>query len=136
MAGQTVILRSQRQREIAHTLIDAAPDDFIVNVKEPTRNNEQNSRMWAMLSDIARAKPEDRHWTAETWKCAMMHGLGWQCQFADPLDGQGGPFPIGFKSSRLSVREMAMLITAIQEYGDRHGIEWSEPNPYDREDAA
>jgi hypothetical protein len=61
----------------------------------------------------------------ETWKCAFMQSLGHQCQFADGLDGSG-PFPVGFKSSRLSVKKMADLITVIQEYGDRHSIAWSE----------
>ena len=132
MSGQTIILAGPSQRALAHRLIDAAGDGFVVNVREPTRNIEQNSRMWAMISDVSRAKPEGRHWTTETWKCAFMHALGWHCAFAEPLDGQGGPFPIGFKSSRLSVRQMADLITVIQEYGDRHGVVWSEPHPDER----
>ncbi len=133
MAGQTIILAGARQRDMAHRLIDAAKDGFIVNVREPTRNEDQNSRMWAMLSDVARSKPEGRHWTTDAWKAAFMHALGWQVQFAEPLDGQGGPFPIGFRTSKLTVRQMADLITTIQEYGDRHGVAWSEPNPYERD---
>lgn len=129
MSGQTVILRGVAQRGIAHKLIDAAPADAVVTVKEATRNNDQNAKMWAMLSDVSRAKPEGRMWPPETWKAAFMHSLGHQCQFADGLDGSG-PFPLGFRTSRLSVRQMADLITVIAEYGDRHGVRWSEPNPY------
>lgn len=126
MAGQTIILRGPRQIAFAHDLLDKAPVDAVVNVREATRNRDQNARMWAMLSDIARAKPEDRHWTTDTWKAAFMHSLGHQCQFAEGLDGSG-PFPIGFRTSRLTVRQMADLITVIGEYGDRHGVRWSEP---------
>jgi hypothetical protein len=126
MAGQTVILRGDSQRAFAHTLIDRAGDDFVVNVRQPNRNVDQNARMWAMLSDISRAKPEGRRWTTDTWKAAFMHSLGHQCQFADGLDGSG-PFPVGFKSSRLTVKQMADLITVIAEYGDRHGVQWTEP---------
>lgn len=132
MTGQTIILAGQPQRALAHSIINRAPDGYVVTVKEPKRNLDQNARMWAMLSDIARAKPEGRHWTTDAWKAAFMHALGWQCQFAEPLDGQGGPFPMGFRTSRLSVRQMADLITVIQEYGDRHGVTWSEPHPDER----
>lgn len=130
MRGQTVILRGDSQRHLAKRLIDAAPSDAVVNVREASRNSDQNARMWAMLSDVARAKPEGRHWTPETWKSAFMHSLGWQVQFCEGLDNSG-PFPIGFRSSRLTVKQMADLITVIQEYGDRHGVRWSEPNPYE-----
>jgi len=54
-----------------------------------------------------------------------MHAAGHQVQFAEGLDGSG-PFPVGFRSSHLSVAQMADLITVIQEYGDRHGVQWQE----------
>lgn len=125
MAGQTVILRGPVQREFAKRLIDAAPADAVVNVREATRTTAQNSKLWAMLSDVARAKPEGRRWTTDTWKAAFMHALGHQCQFAEGLDNSG-PFPVGFRSSHLRKEQMADLITLIQEYGDRHGVRWSD----------
>ena len=124
--AQTVILRGPSQRALAKQLIDRAPSDAVVSIKEEARNADQNAKMWAMLSDIARAKPEGRRWTPETWKCAFMHSLGHQVRFCEGLD-DSGPFPIGFHSSRLTVRQMADLITVISEYGDRHGVVWSEP---------
>lgn len=130
MSGQTIILRGKAQQQLAHKLVDAAPIDAVLNIREATRNKDQNARMWAMLSDVARSKPEGRMWPPETWKAAFMHSLGHQCRFAEGLDGSG-PFPIGFRTSRLTVRQMADLITVIAEYGDRHGVRWTEPNPYE-----
>ena len=127
---QTIIIRGQPQRDLAKRLIDLAPADAVVRVSEATRNLDQNARLWAMLSDVARAKPEGRHWTPEVWKSAFMHALGHQVMFCEGLDGSG-PFPVGFRSSRLTVRQMADLITCVAEYGDRHGVQWSEPNPYE-----
>ncbi|MFN3169259.1 MAG: recombination protein NinB [Hyphomicrobiales bacterium] len=126
MSGITIILRDQALRARAKAIVDKAPADAVVTIREATRNAEQNARMWAMLTDVALSKPEGRRWTTETWKCAFMQSLGHQCLFAEGLDGSG-PFPIGFKSSRLKVGEMADLITVIQEYGDRHGVQWSDP---------
>jgi hypothetical protein len=123
--AQTVILRGDKQRSLAKALIDRAPVDAVVQIKEASRNLEQNALMWALLSDVSRAKPEGRRWTPETWKCAFMHALGHQVQFCEGLDGSG-PFPLGFRSSRLSVKQMADLITCIQEYGARHGVKWSD----------
>ena len=124
--AQTVILRGASQRALARQLIDLAPVDAVVKVSEATRNEDQNARMWAMISDISRAKPEGRRWTPETWKCAFMHSLGHQVQFCEGLDNSG-PFPLGFRSSRLTVRQMADLITVIQEFGDRHDVKWTDP---------
>lgn len=123
--AQTIILRGPSQRDLAKRLIDAAPDDAVVTVAPAKRNNDQNARMWAMLSDISRAKPEGRNWVPETWKAAFMQALGHQVQFCEGLD-DSGPFPVGFRSSRLTVRQMADLITVIAEYGDRHGVQWSD----------
>lgn len=124
--AQTVILRGASQRTLAKQMIDRAPADAVVRISEATRNADQNAKLWAMISDISRAKPEGRHWTPETWKCAFMHSLGHQVLFCEGLDGSG-PFPIGFRSSRLTVRQMADLITVVSEYGDRHDVQWSEP---------
>lgn len=124
--SQTVILRGDPQRDLARDLINRAPLGAVVTIREATRNLDQNALMWVLLSDISRAKPEGRSWTPETWKCAFLHFLGHQVRFAEGLDGSG-PFPIGFHSSRLSKRQMADLITAIMEYGDRHGVRWSDP---------
>lgn len=123
--SQTVILRGESQRHFAKHLIEIAPADAVVSIRDASRSNDQNAKMWAMLSDISRAKPEGRKWNPETWKCAFMHALGHQVKFCEGLDASG-PFPLGFKSSRLTVRQMADLITCIQEYGDRHQIRWSD----------
>ena len=96
-----------------------------VLITMPKRSDAQNDKMWAMLTDVARAKPEGRNWTPETWKCAFMHFLGHQVLFAEGLDGSG-PFPLGFRSSKLSVGQMSDLIICIYKYGDEHGVEWNE----------
>ena len=119
------ILRNDTVKRNAIKAIADAGLNYVVTIAQPTRSNDQNARMWASLSDIANAAPEGRQWTPETWKCAFMHSLGHQIRFAEGLDGSG-PFPIGFSSSKLTVAQMGDLITVIQEYGDRHGVEWTE----------
>lgn len=126
--GQTVRLASAKQRDLAKRLIDLAPEGAVVNIREAKRTLDQSAKMWAMLSDISRSKPDGRVHTAEVWKQLMMAACGHEVQFLMGLDGN--PFPHGFKSSRLSKKEMADLLTFILAYGDEKGVRWSEPNPY------
>jgi hypothetical protein len=126
---QTIILRGDRQRAMACDLIRAAPDDAVVKVSAPKRTHDQNAKLWAMISDVSRAKPEGRMHTPEVWKCLFMAACGHTVRFEIGLDNK--PFPIGFSSSRLTKSEFADLITVVQEYGDRHCVIWSEPNPYE-----
>lgn len=123
--AQTFILISDRIRENAVKALRDLPEKWRVKLLPPLRTDDQNSKMWAMLNDVARAKPEGRNWTPETWKAAFMHYLGHQVQFAEGLDGTG-PFPLGFRTSKLSVKQMIDLITCIYKYGDEHGVEWRE----------
>lgn len=124
MTGQTIILRGASQRDMAKRLIDKAPDNAVVNIREATRSLDANAKLWAMLSDISRAKPEGRTMTAELWKAVFMQACGHEVQFLNGLDGL--PFPAGFRSSRLTVRQMADLISFVAAYGDQHGVKWSE----------
>lgn len=130
MNGQTIRLVGDTQRAFAKRLIDTAPQGAIVNVREAARTNDQNSLLWALISDVSRAKPEGRVHTAEVWKALFMHACGHAVQFENGLNGQ--PFPIGFRSSRLTKAEFSDLIETIREYGARHGVVWSEPMPIDR----
>lgn len=119
------ILISPRVRQNAVNAVLEAPEGYVVTISEPKRSLEANAKLWAMLADVANAKPEGRQWTPETWKCAFLHSLGHQVRFAEGLDGSG-PFPMGFSSSKLTVRQMSDLITTIYEYGDRNGVVWTE----------
>lgn len=126
MAAQTVIIRGPDQRALAKRIIDAAPLDAVVSVREGTRTLDQNALMWALLSDIARAKPEGRHMSSEVWKAAFMSALGHEIVWQPGIE-DAPPFPAGFRTSRLNKARMADLITFIMAYGDRHGVQWSVP---------
>ena len=111
-----------RQRA-AQAVLDA-PDGFLVEIREPTRNLDQNAMLWSLLSDISRQQPGGRKLTPDDWKVLMMHACGWECQFLEGLDGR--PFPAGFRSSRLSVKQMADLLTFVLAWGDENGIRWTQ----------
>src|SRR5690348_976958 len=125
MIGQTVVLRSPASREGAKRLVDIAPQGAILNIKPATRTKDQNALMWALLSEISRAKPEGRELTPEVWKSLFLHALGHSQRFEMALDGNG-VVPVGFRSSRLTKEQMSDLIESIYEYGARHSVKWSD----------
>lgn len=128
-AGQTVRLTTKANRERAIILIHAAKEGAVVNIREATRSNEQNALMWARLSDISRAKPEGRTLTPDVWKSLFLHALDHAQRFEMALDGKG-MVPVGFRSSRLSKEQFADLLTVIEEYAARHGIELSDSDTH------
>ena len=119
-----VRLTGLRQRAYAHQLVDAAPDYAIVTIAGGDRTLDQNAKMWAMLSDISRAAPEDRHHIPEVWKCIFMAALGHEVMFTMGLNDQ--PFPVGFKTSKLTKAQMSDLIEFVYAYGAQHNVQWSE----------
>lgn len=124
-SGQTLILAGDRQRDLAKAIIDRAPPYAVVNVREAKRTSEQNAKLWAMLSDIARAKPQGRNLPTEIWKSLFMAQCGHKMRFEPDLDGEG-VVAIGFRSSRLTKAEMSDLIECIAAYGAQHGVQWSD----------
>ena len=119
-----VILSGDLQRQRAHALIDRAPPGYVVKITEPTRTQGQNNKLWAMLTDVSRAKPEGRRHVPDVWKALFMQACGHEQQFEMGLDGR--PFPLGFRSSRLKVQQMNDLIECIYAYGAKHGVQWTD----------
>lgn len=119
-----VYLHGPSQRAHARELIEAAPQGTVLAFRPPTRSLEQNAKMWAMLSDISKAKPEGREHTPEVWKCLFMQACGHEVQFVPGLSGL--PFPIGFRSSKLSKAQASELIEFILAWGTERGVPWSD----------
>lgn len=124
------VLATSFQREAAKQQINWAPDGHIVTISPPNRNLEQNAKLWAMLSDVSRAEPEERKHTPEVWKALFMAACSHEVRFEMGLDNK--PFPVGFSTSKLSVKEFADLIEFIYAWATPRGVIWSEPNPYER----
>ena len=120
MSGHTVILDSHYRREQAHKLVDAAPVGAVVTVAPPKRTIPQNARFHAMLTDVSLAMPGGRRHTPEVWKAIFMNACGYAVQFEAGLSGE--PFPVGFRSSRLSKKQMGELMDFIEAWGAENGV--------------
>lgn len=118
-------LNGKWARERAYKTVLNAPDGYIVTVEEPRRTIDQNSRLWAMLSDVAMSKPMGRMHSPEEWKCIFMSACGWEVAFLPGLDGRFLPY--GYRSSKLTKKQMGDLMNFIEAWGSENGVRWSEP---------
>jgi hypothetical protein len=92
------------------------------------RNNGQNDRLWAMLSDISRYL----HWringeltllTEEDWKHIL--SAGWNKQTRIAAGPEGGLVILGVRTSKMKKKEMSEFLEYIKWFGDEHGVKWS-----------
>lgn len=136
--GALLVLSSRAIRQKAIDWITRLPPGTRVEFKEPQRTLDQNSRMWAMLTDISRqCTHAGRRYTTDQWKCLFMHACGREVQFLPSLDA-GTFIPYGQSSSDLSVQEMSELIEFMFQWGTEQEppIVWSEPKEKQQEHAA
>jgi hypothetical protein len=118
------LVHAESRRRAAQACLDA-PEGYACTISEPTRNSEQNSRMWAALGDVS----EQVVWygkklTPDDWKNVFSASLK-RLDVVPNLDGSGF-VALGMSTSRLSKREMADLITLIDAFGAEHNVHWSK----------
>lgn len=131
MSGFTFRVFSEATRQRLLDAIRKAALPFIAELDEPRRTGEQNKKMHAMLTDIARAKPQGRVYDTEVWKCLFMDDLDFKPRWVPSLDGQS-VVNTGYRSSRLNKTQMSDMIEAMYAFGAEHGVRWSNQ----KEDAA
>jgi hypothetical protein len=124
MTRFVVILNSLRDRAIAKQAIDRAPEGYAVDIKEAKRSDEQNKALWGLLNQIARQRPTHNgvKMDAELWKCVFMNALGAEMRMIPNLDGDGY-FPLGHRSSQLTVSEFSALLELMLAWTAREGIQ-------------
>ena len=121
---QTLILDSRYRRDQAHKLIDAAPVNAVLTIAPPKRTVDQNAKLWAAISDVSRAMPGGRKHPPETWKALFCHAAGYEVQFEMGLNGK--PFPVGYRTSRMTVGEMSELLEFIMKWGAENGVTFTD----------
>ena len=132
MARALLVLANDIFRQRAIDWIRKAPKDTRVEFKGPKRTLDQNSRMWAMLTDVStqvvwhgvKLSPDD-------WKLVFLDGLKRELRLVPNIDGNGF-VNLGRSSSDLSKEEMADLFELMEAFGATHGVEFHDPKEGER----
>ena len=126
MSRAVVTLRTDEDRGIAKTWIGRAPAGTRVEFKAPKRSIDQNSKMWAMLTDVAMQVPwHGLKLTTEDWKLIFLDGLKRELRIVPNLDGDGF-VQLGRSSSDLTKEEMANLLELIAAWGTKHSVRFRD----------
>ncbi len=130
----TVLLNAQHGRT---AILDAAQwakswllagHKLSLTIKRETRSTAQNRLLWSVLTDLA----EQCEWAVdgemvklqpEEVKDVLTAGLRKHQRMCRGIDG--GLVFLGQRTSRMTVPEMADLITLAHAYGDEKGVRWS-----------
>lgn len=115
------------QRAYAKRLIDEAPHGWVMKLGAETRRDAQNRKLWPMLQDIQRQVPGFDTFALDDIKHRFLNALGTEMRFLPELEGQG-MFPVGLRSSTLTVQQFSALVELIYAFGAKHGVRWSEPS--------
>lgn len=99
-----------------------------VEIRKATRSTEQNSLLWSLLADLSRqcewaVDGQMVKLSPEDVKHILTAGLKRHQRMARGIDG--GLVILGQSTSRMTVGEMAELITLGHAYGDSQGVKWS-----------
>lgn len=114
-------------RQNAARAVVQAPDGYIVTIQEPTRNLEQNSRLWATLAEVsAQVDWHGNKLTPEEWKDVFTAALKRQ-KVVPGIDG--GFVVIGARTSKMGKREFGELLELIYAFGAQHGVKFSDQMP-------
>lgn len=124
--ASTVRLIGPSQKAHAKRLIDEAPADHVMQLGKETRREKQNRKLWPMLADIQRQVPGMEAFNTEDIKLRFLNALGTEMRFLPTLENEG-VFPVGLRSSTLTVAQFSGLVELLYKFGAEHNVVWSEP---------
>jgi len=126
MSRAVLILHRQSDRDRASAWVRSAPWGTRITFQEAKRSSDQNAKMWAMLTEVARqVKWHGQRLSADDWKLVFLAALKAELRIVPNLDGTGF-VQLGRSSSDLSVSEMADLLDLIAAFGARQGVVFAD----------
>lgn len=130
MAEQVIRNEADRTRAINFLSgLDLASPKKIA-ISDEDRSSEQNAKLHAMLSDIARqVEHAGKKWNVLIWKrlctAAWLREEGENATMIPALDGNG--FDVIYeRTSKLGIKKCASLIEWITAFGAEHQVRWTQ----------
>lgn len=126
MSRALLILTSPVERTKAANFVMRAPTGTRVEFKAAKRTLDQNSRMWAMLTDVATQVPwHGVKLRPDDWKLIFLDALKQELRMVPNIDGTGF-VNLGRSSSDLSKSEMSDLMELIAAFGAQHDVKFHD----------
>lgn len=122
----TLLTYPHPSRDRALNAVRDAPDGYVVQIGEPTRNGDQNAKFHALCTDVAKAgtKWAGKSRSAAEWKVLFVSGHSIATgQGADMVPGLENEFVnLRESTARMSKRRSASLIEYVLAFCATNGI--------------
>lgn len=124
------VLAHAEARRRAADAIRSAPDGYVVDIREPTRNLEQNALMWVWLQAFS----DQLQWpvngamcklTPEEWKDVLTAAFRQESQRI-AMGLNGGMVILGMRTSKMGKRAFAEFIEFLQSVATDRGVTLDE----------
>ena len=134
MEKKTFVLSNDRARQLASVAVMKAPENYVCEIKEPTRSLLLNAKLHATLSDISNQIAwHGKKLDIDTWKrlcmAAWLREINEQPMLIPALDGWGVDI-VFEKTSKLTQKQCSSLLEWIHSFGAEHNVRWSAPSYY------
>lgn len=127
MSRALIIIKGENDRRRAASWVASSPTGTRIEFKKSKRSIPQNSRFWALLSEVASQLPwHGKKLRAEDWKLIFLDALKREQNLVPNIDGSGFVNITGVSSSDLSKEEMGDLMEIVSEFGARHGVKFHD----------
>lgn len=125
MSRAAFIIRSKADRATICRFVENAPILTAVTFKRNRRTVDQNSKLWACLTDVAR----DVVWygeklSAEDWKTMFTAALR-KTRIVPGIEGNTF-VPLGMRTSDMTRDEMSDLLELIFAFGAEHDVKFHD----------
>jgi len=122
MSRHLITVNSTADRARVARYVAQCPFGTRVEFKAAKRSLDQNSKLWASLTDIsAQLAWHGQKLTPNDWKLVFLNGLKRELRIVPNIDGNGF-VDLGRSSSDLTKDEMSQLIEIALAFGAQHGV--------------
>lgn len=126
MSRALITIRENADRNLAARWAAQVPVGTRIEFKAMKRSLDQNSKLWACLTDVAsQLEWHGQRLTTNDWKLIFLDALKQESRLVPSIDGSG-VVSLGKSSSDLSKEEMTELLELILAFGANHGVVFRE----------
>jgi len=131
MGKVALVLTNAGVRGRAKAWIDKAPSGAVFTLADAKRSIPQNSRLWAMLTDVALQcdwpTGSGTKRSTEQWKDIFTAALLSAQNDLEVVPGINGGFVLlGMHTSSMDKAEFGDLMTLIEAFGAEHGVQFHD----------
>ena len=110
-------------RELAHQMVDSAPDGHVIELRPPKRSLEQNRYYWAVLTDISEQVVPGRAYEPSIWH-EYLRALFLPERMIELPDGSVKM--IEGSTAELKLNEFSEYLEKVIKWALEHEVKFSE----------